>query len=539
VALYGETPPERIISSRLKASGYANKKAGIAASATEPNTMSDKIKAAVETPAAKSDNNFEARFNEERKARITNEVTRRAEGKLKNTQLDWWVAQAVAADNLTDEQAVYAQIDALPKAVAGGAALPGDDPKGPDAAGNPGVSAVAPRFTFKPVAGVHPRSTDRLPWMCEIQKLKPTARAHALKQDWGGRANYCIEQDMVKHGASLPQAANTYSATLITDFLEATAVTILINRWASLKAFTLDFEPDRVKEYSTAQVKFVTQAGSTQRGTKSSPITNFETGDATVVPLSVPMTHYVKSFNTSQEDMMSGLRIEGLVNRNLGQFADDVVMDALTPIAANTAGYASFQIPGPQASTGSLTNFAGTVHINSGTFGWNAGQTDGHDLAAIWGYLKKSPTKQLILDGNFYGRLVNSPGFFQPTYNDERGGGDRVKTFGWDALEENTKWPNIVDGAGNAIGGFGCAPQAIIAVLGLPQTPPNIPGATLTETVVSLPGPDISISLYSWFNLSARKLWNSFEIMGGFAGGDMSAGVVIFNGSGPTTYAAS
>jgi ATP-dependent protease ClpP protease subunit len=530
VATHRFNPPPHVyetISSRLKAAGHSNKPAGPAASNSQEQTpMNENTKTGgVTTPADISNRDLVARFEQERKARITGEVNRRAENKVKNTDLDWWINTALATDSMESEQAVYAKLDGMPVSAAPGAPAlrPGDGLV---------VENDHPTFEVKPLPGCTGRPNKRTDWMEGIQKAHGRsigAVARALKHDWQGRLNYTMELD-ARESKGLPVAANTYSSTLITDFLVDSAVTILMNRWASLSAFSIEFGPDRYKEYATAQVKFVTAAGSTQKGTKASPITTFESGDGTVYPISVPMTHYVKSFNCSQEDLMSGLRIENLMKRNLGQFADDVTEDALTPIIG---GPTTGQIAGPLNSSGSVVAYsAGTIHVSSGTFGWNAGQTDGHDLAKLWGYLKKSPEKNLILDGQFYGRLTNSPGYFQQSFGEEERSGDKLKKFGWNLIEENTAWPTYTDSLSNSIGGFACAPQAIIGVTGLPANFPNIPGATLTETIVTLPGPDISISMFTWFALTARKLWNSFEIMGGFTGGDASAGAILFDGKG-------
>lgn len=373
--------------------------------------------------------------------------------------------------------------------------------------------------------------------MSDVRAIKSRrARIAAYKQDWHAKLNYLYELE-ARDKANLPVGNNTYSSTLITDFLVDTAVTILVARFAPLRAFMIQFQPQRMREYATADIKFVTTGGSTLRGTKTNTIVQqggFEQGDANIVPITVPVTHYVKSFNVSQEDLMFGLHIENLMQMNLLQFSKDVTIDALSPIAA---GATSTQIPGPLNSSGNVVAFsAGTAHVNSGTFGWNLGSvTDGHDLANFWKYLKNSPEKNLILDGNFFGRLTNSPGYFQaPDYDEDGGGGSLSNSmnFGWDRIVENTAWPTVTDAASNAIGGFACNRTAIGGVVGLPSNVPNIPGGTLTETIVQVPGLDISVSFFLWFNLQNRKYWNSFELMGGWAGMDASAGAVIFNGSG-------
>lgn len=516
-------PPERvrqIISASKSADGKTN--VGHAASTTQ---KEKEVMEKANTPvAADQTASLLEAVNRERKARITAEVNRRAEGKVTNSNLDWWVSQAMAAATTEAEQAIFKQLDDMPKAVAPGGAALRPDKADVDA-------SSTPVFELPVAQGAAPRINKPLPWMEDIRKIKNRAeRIQARGRDWGAKLQYCYDLEARESKGGLPVAANTYSATLITDQLVDQAVTILVGRFAALSSFAIEFGAERTREYATGQVKLVTSAGSTQRGTKSAPITNFELGDATVVPVSVPMIHYVKSFNVSQEDMLSGLRIENLMQLNLLQFTKDITLDALQPLAA---GSTSTNQPGPLNSSGNVAAFsAGTIHINAGTFGWNTGQTDGHDLASLWAYLKNSPEKNLILDGNFYARLTNSPGFYQPSFNDERGGGgDEVKTFGWDRIEENTVWPAVTDAAGNAVGGLCSNRQAIIGITGLPMTPPNIPGGTLTETVITLPN-GLSVSMFTWFALQSRKIWNSFEVMGGFAGGDASAAAVIFNGKG-------
>src|SRR6185437_5701932 len=286
--------PTKSISARADAGGKTN--AGSAASTTK--TEKESIMEKQTTPVAAAPTaspTLEQRFAEERKMRITAEVNRRAEGKVTNSNLDWWIGQALATTTAESEQAIYKQLDDMPKAAApGGAALRPDKPEA--------ESSSAPVFEVPVAHGALPRASKRLPWMDDVRNLKSRkARIEATKKDWGQKLEYCLQLDARENKGQLPVAANTYSATLITDFLVDQAVTILVARFAALSSFSIEFGPDRIKEYATAQCKFVTSAGTTQRGTKSSPITNFEQGDGTVVPITVPMTHYVKSFNVSQE----------------------------------------------------------------------------------------------------------------------------------------------------------------------------------------------------------------------------------------------
>jgi len=148
-------------------------------------------------------------------------------------------------------------------------------------------------------------------------------------------------------------------------------------------------------------------------------------------------------------------------------------------------------------------------------------------MPICWGMLKKSPIKNALLDGTFLAQLVNQPGFFQPTLTGERDSG-RARTFGWDNIQENTKW----DTAPTNVRGLALNPQAIGVCAGLPAEPPMIPGGTLQESVITVPGPDISIAAYTWFSLQSRQLWQSFDVMFGAGAGDCSAAVLILNTAG-------
>jgi hypothetical protein len=228
----------------------------------------------------------------------------------------------------------------------------------------------------------------------------------------------------------------------------------------------------------------------------------------------VTLNHYSQPFHVGQDELMNGLRLENLTSINLAVFADTITANVLQNLA--TGGY---------NSAGSLVAFsAGTTNALAGTFSWNSNP----GMPTLWGKLKKSPIKNLILDGIFMANLINQPGFYQPTHTGERDQG-RARTFGWDNIQENTgNWPS---GLTN-LGGFACNPQAIVAIAGLPQVPPTIPGATLQESVITIPGPDISIASYLWFSLASRTLWNSFDVVFGSSGGDATAGALLFNQSG-------
>ena len=316
-----------------------------------------------------------------------------------------------------------------------------------------------------------------------IRKEKSAkARFQTMRNDWEGLYN-----DSIRRG--MPRNDNSYQSALVTQFLLDGAVTQLQNRWAPLRAFTRDYSTDRYKPLATGQIKFVTAGSTTQTNS-----TNFESGDSTVGNAAVTVSQYTQAFHVTNSELNSGLRMENLVDINMAYLADKILAVAAAPITT--------------------ANFTATAKVSaSANFGFS-------DIADLWGQLKKSPVKNLLLDGEYLARLLNQPAFFQATDVDSPTGWSK---FGWNGIYLNTNWT----GAGAKTVGFAMNPQAIGAIAGLPLTPPAVPGATLAESTITIPGPDISVAAYSWFSLSSRTFWMSYDLMFGAAKLDGTAGVLV------------
>jgi ATP-dependent protease ClpP protease subunit len=491
--------------------------AGTAASkSTNPQNMKVPTTAAVTPP----DNtpNFEQRFNEERKARITAEVTRRAEGKVKNEHIEFWVSNALNTDNLEREQAVYTMIDELPAAKA-----PAGNPMAPE------LSQSAPcnmRVTSAGKViqiGIKPEQQHLPMARAMTEGIKtPQARRNVLMRDWNGLIAQCMLEDK-RRGITEPerspvQAANSYTAGLITDYLQMEALTILINQWAALRAFTRDFGVDAYKPLSTSQIRFIVSGSATRTGTASDQITDYEANaDTTTVPVPVVMQHMSKGIVVTQDDLMSGQRLEQAVQFALGTLANSVISAALAPL-----------VTGGRDTSGNLVAFsAGTYNavVTGGTFGWST------DMPRLRGYLAKSPIKSAILDPAFYSFLSNQPAFFQAGL-DGSGRDTPIRFGGWSDIQENSLWPALKYAGNNSVAGLVCNPQAIGVVAGLPLTMPNSSNV-LNETITQIPGPDIFVASYNWISLGKRALFASYDLMFGAAGGDATAAALLFNGAGP------
>jgi hypothetical protein len=339
--------------------------------------------------------------------------------------------------------------------------------------------------------GGKPRIVEGLSPLEKIQAehKTPQARNAEYLKNWDS-----LMADAMKRGSApgLPVAANTYSATLVTAKLLDGAITDLQNVWAPLGAFTLDFDPDAYKPNAVCILKHVTAGAATQ-----TDATDFESGgNSTVAPVSITPHQYTQNFQVSNADLNNGLRMENLTKINTGNFANKVIEVATVPITVAIFG-------------------AATVTSSAAAFSFT-------DLATLQAALKKSPIKNLILDGAYIARIANTPGFFQSA-GVVGGNPGAWKAFGWDLIAQNTDWT----GAGANVVGFACAPQAIAGVVGLPLTPGGIPGGILAMNTEQVPGLNITIAAFTWFSTKTRTLWSSLDVILGVKECDTTAGFVI------------
>jgi hypothetical protein len=285
-------------------------------------------------------------------------------------------------------------------------------------------------------------------------------------------------------------AANTITSVL-TNFLMDGSVTDLQNRWAMLRAFSLDTRPDGYKPLAPGVLKHVTAGSAAQ----TNP-TTYESGNSTVAPVTVTPAEHSVSYQISNIDLNSGVRMQDLVTINTANFANVVIEAATAPITA--------------------ANFTGTATVSS------AAAFSFSDLASLQALLKKSPIKNLIIDGAYIARIANTPGFFQ-TAGTVGGSPQAWRAFGWDGIYQNTDWT----GAGTNMQGFACNPQAIGGIIGLPLLPALIPGNILSSTVMTVEGLDVQVLAEAWFNPATRTSWNSLRVMDGWAKVDATAGFIL------------
>jgi ATP-dependent Clp protease protease subunit len=331
----------------------------------------------------------------------------------------------------------------------------------------------------------------------------PTAKARkaALSKDWDQMIQDALAQDEARNApltarGIMPQNSNTYSGTLVTAFLTDGATTTLQNRWAPLRAFSRDFSTDPYKPNAVAEHKYVT-AGPTVQTDAS----NFESGNSTVAPVTITPHQYTSSINVSNSDLNNGLRMENLATIMSAQLANKVIEAATAPIT--------------------LANFA-TATASGGGNVITASNFTFTDMSRIWGALQKANQHFAVMDGAYFAKLLLQPTYFQSTA--EPGDEASMKAYGWDGIFINSDWT----GASNNAAVFCCDPQAIAVLAGLPLTPPQgIPGNTLEQSSFKIPGVEISVANYSWFNLGTRTAWMSLDVIFGASVMDTTAGAIV------------
>lgn len=339
--------------------------------------------------------------------------------------------------------------------------------------------------------GIQGKLTEKARNLLNEAKGDKAKAYDSVKNNWEYLYVDARRQDKAKN-------ENTFSGTLTTNFLILGATTQLSPKFASLKMFARDTTVDPYKPLATGVMKFndTVQDGSTTQTNAA----NFESGDSDLQPVSITVAQYTESFHLRNSDLNSGIRMEDLVTAKLNSLGSKISKVVATFITA--ANYATLA---PVVSA-------------PGAFGFS-------DMAIAWGELKKANRKNLMLDGEYLARIINSPTLFQAVPVVPGAGWKNVN--GWDYLALHTEW----SAAGNNVRGFACDPQALGIIAGLPLLDmPGIPGGILSVATGTMPGVELSIAAYTWFNTSTRTYWASFDLMLGANKLDGTAGLVIASG---------
>jgi hypothetical protein len=453
------------------------------------------FEAGLKALAKKQDLGADARFKaieaqlalaEER--RITAKVLTYVEaGKITNAEAPIFVKAA-----MTDEPGTLAILDKKEITMPGGSAIGWSGIE-------TGISEIRDPEAREGLTGAPLQYQTEILANIRKEHKTPQARHAAMKTVYDRAIRQAMQKDEQFVRKNNVQAANTYTGTIITNFLMDGSITDLVNVWAFLGAYTLAKDVDPYKPLATGQLKHVTVGETTQ--VASTAPTSFEPSDgSTVTNIQVAVNWFNQPMRVGANDLNSGLRMEDLRTLALAKFSNSVTEYATAPITA--------------------ANFTATPVITSAVaFGLS-------DLATLQGQLQKAPMKSLILDGTYLARIANQPGFYQKTGQglmDNQG----YKPYGWEGIYLASDW----SGAGSNIKGFACAPQAIVRATGLPLNPPNIPGGVFSTTTFELPGLEIAVAMSTWFSLATRTMFVSWDVIAGFAAADKTAGVIVASGT--------
>ena len=288
--------------------------------------------------------------------------------------------------------------------------------------------------------------------------------------------------------------ANNLTSNLILDTIGKRSLTYLGNILAPFSAFSTDFSTESYTQGQNVRIPVAT-VGATVR---TNP-TNWESGDSNISNVNVLVSQYSVSFQLTPRELNNGFRLDQLVDINLQNFGNKLIDVAFTPFTT--------------------TNFSNITVAQSSLVGAN--------LATAWAAIAKVPTKNLILDGTAYSKLL-------PTSLTTEIG-PRPGLAGFDGIYLNTRWT----GAGTNIYGFAGGAGAVAMVSGLPET--NSDGMDgLEQSVVSIQlggrgslgqgpsGPVLPVLTSTWLSMATRTRWVSFDVMlGASATGDTAAGYVF------------
>jgi ATP-dependent Clp protease, protease subunit len=292
---------------------------------------------------------------------------------------------------------------------------------------------------------------------------------------------------------------NTFSATITTNFLILGATTKLSPKFASVNLFARDASVDPYKPLASGVMKFnsTVQDGSTTL----TNATNFESGDSTIDPVTVTVAQYTEAFHVTNGHFNSGFRMEDLVDAKLASLGSKIS-----------------QVIGNYLKIANYVTLAPVISV-PGAFGFG-------NMATAWGELKKANRKNIMLDGEYLARIINNPAFLQATPVIPGAGWKNV--IGWDNVALHTEF----SAAGANVRGFFGDETALGIIAGLPLVDsPAIPGGILAQATGMLPGVNLGIAVYAWFNTATRTYWASFDLMFGANVLDGTAGGLIASGN--------
>ena len=325
-----------------------------------------------------------------------------------------------------------------------------------------------------------------------IQNLgNPLLEQHKSFKAGADRRKWLIENhsELIRQNQiHAPQNTNTFTSTLVVDYLADAVITIATNKLAMLDGFSRNVGLDNLRPRATVRVKRFTTGSVAQTNTS-----NFETNDdSTLAATTVTVNQITKSFSVNQQELNQGFQLADLAQGSADLFANGIsdVVTALM-VAAN------YDAP---VTIGTAANF------------------DTSDLPAILAIAKNYRSKSLILDGGHLARLQFSGA--ANYFPDGRLTSLANGKFGFDLIAENNRWSSAV---ANTVG-FVCGPDAIAIASGLPVG--MIAGEFIEQRTVTTSN-GLSALLSVWYSRATRSHYASYDIMFGAGVGDATQAEIL------------
>lgn len=319
----------------------------------------------------------------------------------------------------------------------------------------------------------------------------PLLEAHKKMQAGAKRRDFLIQNhsELLRQASiHAPQNANSFTSTLVVDYLADAVITVAATRLALVSAFSRNVGLDNLRPKATVRVKRFTTGTAAQVNP-----TNWETNnDSTLAATTVSVDQISKNFTVTQEELNQGFALADLAQGSADLFAYGI-SDKLTALMT-AANY------GTAVTIGTAANF------------------DTSDLPAILATAKNYRQKNLILDGGHLARLQFSAA--ANTFPDARLDALNNGRFGFDLIAENNRWTS----AETNTAGFVCGPDAIAIAAGLPVG--MVAGEFIEQRTVTTNN-GLSCLLSVWYSRATRSHMASYDIMFGAGLGDTTQAEVL------------
>jgi len=325
----------------------------------------------------------------------------------------------------------------------------------------------------------------------------PLIEAHRKMQAGAQRRDFLIQNhaELLRQASiHAPQNANTFTSTLVVDYLADALITVAPTRLALVNAFSRNVGLDNLRPLAVVRVKRYTTGTAAQ----TNP-TNWETNnDSQLAATSVTVDQISKNFTVTQQELNQGF--------------------SLADLAAGSADLFAYGISDKLTAIMTAANFGTAITIGT------AANFDSSDLPAILAAAKNYRSKNLILDGGHIARIqfsgLTTAAAGTVAMPDSRYGPLNNGRFGFDVIAENNRWT----GAETNAAGFVCGPDAIAIAAGLPVG--MVAGEFIEQRAVTTSN-GLSALLSVWYSRATRSHMASYDIMFGAAAGDTTQAEVL------------